>query len=368
MMRKKWKLWLLALVLVLALGGFIINRIQGQTGAESVNAGVQAVTTAAVKNEIRQDLLEVTGTVDAVEKTLVTARIAGVVEGLPVDNGARVQAGQLLAQIDAQPYQSLVTVNEAALSKAQTQLRNTRASYERLRQLHEAGAVSEQDFDNIQAALEVAEADVAAAAAALSNAERDLGNARVSSPIGGLIANRAVVRGQMVSQGMPLMEVHDLSQVYVVVFIGQNELGRIKPGTPAEVTVDAFADRIFKGSLISVNPAVNPQARVFQCKIKADNPDGLLRAGMFARVRIQTGEPETVLSVPEEVLTSRQEQFYVFVPQGDVAQMVPVEIGEVFAGRVEIRQGLTEGQVVINSNINKLKAGDRIQIVTEQGV
>ncbi|MGI6434830.1 MAG: efflux RND transporter periplasmic adaptor subunit [Syntrophomonadaceae bacterium] len=367
-MRSKWKLWLLVLVLVLALGGLIINRIQGQPEAESVNAGVQAVETAAVEKATRQNILQVTGTVDAVEKTLITARVAGIVESLPVDNGARIQAGQTLVQIDDQAYRSLVTINEAALTQAQTKLNSTRASYERLKQLHEAGAVSDQDFEDIQAALTAAEADVSAAGAALSNAQKDLGYTRVSSPISGLVANRAIARGQMVAQGTPLMEVHNLSEVYVIVPIGQSELSNLKPGLPAEVTVDAFADRIFKGSLTSINPAANPQARVFQSKIKVPNPDGLLRAGMFANVKIHTGAAATVLSVPEEALTSKQGQFYVFVPQGDVVKMVAVEIGEVFAGRVEIKQGLAEGQVVISSNVNKLKEDDRIQIVTEQGV
>lgn len=367
-MRSKWKLWLPVLVLVLVFGGLIINRIQGQPEALRANAGVQAVKTAVVEESSRQDVLEVTGTIDAVEKDLITARVAGIVEGLPVDNGAWVKAGQTLLQIDDEAYKSLVIVNEAVLTKAQVQLENTKKSHERLQQLHDAGAVSDEDLENIKAALRVAEADVSAASTALSNAQRDVGYTRVSSPISGLVANRNVVRGQMVAQGTPLMEVHNLAEVFLIVSIGQSELAQIKPGLTAEVTVDAFADSRFTGILTSVNPAASPQARVFYAKIKVLNPDGLLRSGMFASAKIQTGEEKTVLSIPEGAITSKQGQFYVFIPQEDVVEMVPVEIGEIFGGKVEIKKGLAEGQVIINSNINKLKEGDRIQIVTEQGV
>lgn len=247
-------------------------------------------------------------------------------------------------------------------------MNSTRLSHDRLKQLYEAGALSDQDYEDIQTALTAAEADVSAANAALNNAQKDLAHTKVSSPINGLIANRAVIRGQMVAQGTPLMEVHNLSEVFVIISVGQSELGDIKEGLPAEVLVDAFADRIFKGSLTSINPAADPQSRVFLAKIRTPNPDGLLRSGMFARVKIHIGEAKAVLSIPEEAITSKQEEFYVFVPQGDTAKMLPVKIGQIFDGRVEIREGLTEGQTVICSNVNKLKEGDRIQIVAEQGV
>ncbi|NLV20410.1 MAG: efflux RND transporter periplasmic adaptor subunit [Syntrophomonadaceae bacterium] len=367
-MQSKWKWWLLRLILVLALGALIINRIQGQPEFDTANAGVQAVKTAVAEKSQRQNILQITGTVDAAEKDLITARVAGIVESLNVDNGELVGAGQTLLQIDDQAYQSLVTINEATLTQAQTKLNSTRTTFDRMKQLHEAGAVSDQDFENTQAALTAAEADVSAARAALGNAQNDLSYTRVVSPISGLVVNRNVIRGQMVAQGTPLMEVHNLAEVNVIVSIGQSELGNIKLGQPAEITVDAFNDQVFKGTLTSVNQAASPQARVFLAKIKTSNPDGLLRAGMFASVKIYTGEELTVLSVPEEALTSKQGKFYVFVPQGDVVKMAAVEIGQIYDGRVEIKQGLAEGQVVISSNVNKLKEGDRIQIVTEQGV
>lgn len=367
-MRSKWKIGIVVLILVLALGGLILNRIMAQPVTKGVNEGVQTVKTAVAESTPRQNTLQITGTVDAVDRALISARVAGIIESLSADNGDWIQAGQVLVQIDSLPYQSLVEVNEAALIQTQAQLNSTQSALDRMKPLYEAGAVSQQDYENNLAALTAAEADVAKATTAVNNAHRDLGYTQVTSPISGLIANRNIVRGQMVGQGTPLMEVQDLSQVCIYVAIGQSELGNIKPGLDAEVKVDAFANRVFPGTVTSVNPVADPQGRVFMTKITVANPEDLLRAGMFASVKIMTGEETAVLSIPQAALTSKQKQFYVFVPEGDVVKMVPVEIGEVYDGRVQIMSGLTEGQAVITTNINKLKEDDRIQIVTGQGV
>lgn len=364
----KWKWWLIVLAVVLVLGASMINKIQGQSNLKNVNAGVQSVKAAQAEMVIRQNNLNVSGTIDAVEKILISARVAGIVESLNVDNGASIRAGQVLIQIDDRAYANLVEVNQASLIQAQTQLESTRTTYERLKQLHQAGAASDKDFEDIQAALTAAEADVSKAQAALNNSRDDLKNTRVSSPIDGLAANRSVNRGQMVSPGTALMEVQNLAEVYVIISISQSDLGQIKTGMEADVTVDAYPGQTLKGVLTSVNPAADPQARIFQCKIKVPNPDGILRSGMFASAVIHTGEATSILCVPEAALTSKQEQFYVFVPQDNTAKLVAVEIGAIFDGRVEIKQGLAEGQTVITSNVNQLKENDPIQIVPEQGV
>lgn len=368
MMPSKWKLWPWVLIAMLVLGGLVINRMQGQSQTAAVDVGVQAVKTSLVEKVTKQNNLQLTGTVDAVEKALISARVAGIVEALTADNGASIQPGQTLVQIDSQAYTNLTEVSQANLMQAQIKLESTGSNYERIKQLYEAGAASAKDFEDIQAALKAAEADVSKAQAALNNAQRDLENTRVTSPISGVLANRSVARGQMVAMGTPLMEVHNLAEVYVIVAVGQSDLGQIKIGMEADVSVDAYPGHSFKGQLTSINPAANPQARVFQCKIRVPNPDGLLKAGMFANAVIYSGEARSVLSVPEQALTSKQGQFYVFVPQGDVVSLAAVEIGEIFDGRVEIKQGLDEGQSVIISNVNQLKENDRIQILPEQGV
>lgn len=367
-MKRQWKLWLVPLAILLVLGAFKINAMKPQQEDQAGSAAIQAVKTTRTQKITRQEALPGNGTVDPVQKAVITARVAGIVEALQVDNGTGIQAGQTLVQIDDAPYASLVTVCQAALTQAQTKLSNTRSTYNRLQQLHQGGAVSDKDFEDIRAALTVAEADVSSALSALSNAERDQGYTRVSSPIGGLVANRNVVLGQMVAQGTPLMEVQDLSEVFVLVKLGQNEVGKIRAGQTAEITVDAYPDQEFNGVVSVINPAADPEARAFVVKVRVPNPEGQLKSGMFAKVTIFTAEAHTILAVPQEALTSKQGQFYVFVPEGDLAKIRTVTIGEAMDGWVEVRGGLEEGQDVISTNVNKLKEDDHIQVTTGQEV
>ena len=177
----KWKLWLILLVVILTLGGLIVKQMQDQSSLQQADAGVQSVRTAQAEMVTRQSNLNVSGTIDAVEKVLVSARVAGVVEALHVDDGDSIRAGQTLVQIDDQPYANLVEAGKAALRQAQTKLESTRSTYDRLKQLHQAGAASDKDLEDIQAAVTVAEADVSQAQAQLNSYQTDLGNTRVAS-------------------------------------------------------------------------------------------------------------------------------------------------------------------------------------------
>lgn len=367
-MKRHWKRWLVPLAILLVLGAYKISAMKPEKEDQAGSAAIQAVRTTKAQKITRQEALSGSGTVDPVQKAVITARVAGIVETLQVDNGTGIQAGQTLVQIDEAPYASLVTICQAALTQAQTKLSNTRATYNRLQQLHQGGAVSDKDFEDIQAALAVAEADVSSARTALSNAERDQGYSRVSSPISGLVANRNVILGQMVAQGTPLMEVQDLSEVFVLMNVGQNEVGKIKAGQTADITVDAYPDQAFHGVVAVINPAADPEARAFVIKVRVPNPEGQLKSGMFAKVAVFTAEAHTILAVPQEALTSKQGQFYVFVPEGDLARIKAVTIGEALDGWVEVRGGLEEGQDVISTNVNKLKEDDHIQVTTGQEV
>lgn len=222
--------------------------------------------------------------------------------------------------------------------------------------------ISEKDFEDAQTGLNLAEADTAAAAAAAANAEESLRGATVVSPFDGVVSNRNVTLGQMVSAGSSLMAVEDISSVYVVVNVEQKDLGRVKPGLPAEVTVDSFVSRGFAGVVEIINPSANKNARVFETKIKVGNGEGLLKPGMFASVQIKTGEEGEALVVPQNSLVSIQGMFFAFVAEGDRVKRQQVEIGQVIGQLVQIKSGLTAGQKIVVTNVNKLKDQDKIII------
>ncbi len=362
----KWKLWLIPLAIVLVV--VLIKTIGMNSSSETVlNADItQSVLVEEVQQMDQDKALVMNGTAAPYEKAMVTARAAGIVQSLLVENGQEVQAGQALAVLESDAYQTAVQINQAVLSQAETKLSVTRADQERMQTLYNNGAISEKDYQDITAALKIAEADYANASAALTNSQRDLKNTTITAPISGIAANRNVSLGQMLSIGYPLLEVDDISSIYVDVEVRAEDLAQVQPGMAAEVLVSALGDRSFTGAVAIVNPSANAVGRVYAARIKVDNPDYYLKPGMFAQVYINTGESEQILVIPQKALISREEQYYVFSPEGDKAKLQQVEIGEIIEQQVEIIKGLTAGQQVVVSNVNKLKDNDSIIIAGQQ--
>ncbi|KUG04956.1 cobalt/zinc/cadmium efflux rnd transporter, membrane fusion protein, czcb family [hydrocarbon metagenome] len=363
----RWKLlWLLPLAMVAAV---VIMKSMGMNSPSETILTADVTQTVLVEEaqEIDQEkVLIMNGTVAPYEKAQVTARVAGIVQSILVENGQEVRSGQALAVLESGAYQTVVEINQAVLSQAETKLSITRADHERTEVLYNSGAVSEKDFQDLSAALNIAEADYIKASAALANSKRDLENTTITAPISGIAVNRNVSLGQMLSPGYPLLEVQDISSVYVDIEVRAEDLNTVQPGKIAQVSVSALGEQSYSGTVAVVNPSANAVGRVYAARIKVDNPDHALKAGMFAQAHINTGQSESVIVIPQKALVSRQGQYYVFIPEGEQVKLQQVQIGAIIEEQVEIEKGLAAGQQVVVSNVNKLKDGDKIIIAGQQ--
>lgn len=328
---------------------------------------VQTIKVQAVGQVQKENALELTGSIEAVQNAVVCAKTPGRVSEITVENGNRVAAGDILVRVEDADYINQLAASQAVLDKAYTNLASLDRDYNRGKALFQAGAISQKNMDDLENGLKAARADAAAAEASVANAREALAGTAMRAPISGLVANQSVKLGQMLAAGTPVLQVDDLSEVFVVVKVGQKDLDCIKTGLECSVRVDTYPDRMFAGRVMVINPAAEAGSRVFECKIKVDNPAELLKPGMFARASIKIGEAQPVLAVPLEALSSKQGLYYVFIPDGNVAKERKVEIGALMGTMVEIKSGLTGGQIIIVSNVNKLKDGDQIQFFSDQG-
>ncbi len=363
-MKSKWKLWLIPLVAVLVIGVIKGGSIW-QKNENAKEPPIQSVTTAKVERVKVENALALTGSIEAVKESIISAKVStgGRVSSILVQNGDPVAAGRALVTLEQQDFLHILTMRQADLKKAESGLITSQADLQRYQELYQQGAISPKEYEAVEAALQVAEATVSSAAAGVAMAQEDLTNATILSPIGGLVANRNVKAGQMVSaQSGSLMTVQDISSVYVVVNTPQKDLAIIKKGLKAEATVDAFGDKKFTGTVEVINPVANQGARVFETKIKVDNPEQLLKPGMFAKIGVKTGEAVDVLAIPQGALTSKQGMYFVFVPEGNKVKRVQIEIGQIINELVEVKKGLTEGQRIVVTNVNKLKDQDLVTV------
>ena len=299
-------------VLALAFGVLIVLLILGGTVLimTTMNRNM-AVSAGTMRMHLENGLgtrgVTATGVVAPAAQAAIVPRVSGVVQSLDCDVKTKVTAGQICAKIDAQRYQTIVDEKaagmksarallekrEADLSKAKADLERREASPDQRLSARKATDKARAAFESAQSLVEAEKAKVGELALALQNAEINLGAANVVSPIDGMVVARNARLGQTVAPGAntPLFVVAANSDVaQLQVSLRASEIGRVRIGDKAAITVSAYPGREFSGEVLQILP-VEPTGGTGLAAsviITAPNPDGLLGPGMTAMVRIVT--------------------------------------------------------------------------------
>lgn len=362
---KRWKPkhWMIPLVLVVGVtllirsGVFAIGKDQAKAVDNTISVKV-----AEARNIDIVPSLSFNGTLEGQTSATVSAKISGRVEQVLVQEGQAVKAGDPLAKLETVELNNSVRQAGDSVRKAQVNYELAMNDYNRYKKLADIGAVSEQQLDNVKAKLKLAEADLSSAAANQSSAEQQHSYGIIAAPVDGVVANKAVTVGQVVSPGAALMVVQDINQIYAVVNVEQKDLGQVKAGQQASITVDAYPGKVFNGVVEVMNPEAGSASRMFRTKIKIDNAGSELKPGMFANVELVTGDSAQALTVPQAAVVQKQGQYYVFVVDNGKAVRKQVEIGEVTGSTIAVKSGLMPGEQVIITSVSRIKDGDGVRV------
>ncbi len=300
-------------------------------------------------------------------------KVPGNVRTIEVVVGDRVEAGQLIAQLDPTDYQVLLREAEAGLQRARAELRNAQANFDRTRELYENRNVSKSDLDNSRAGAESANALVAAAQQQLEAARLQLSYARLRSPQACTIAGRYVEPNQNVSAGQPVVRVNCGDCAEVLIDVPAAWIGVIRQGAPATVSVAALGSRRFGATVSEVGVAAERGASAYPVTLAIQDDCADIRAGMAAEVQmtIPVGGPEGIL-IPYIAVGEDRDGNYVFV-------LEPVDAGTAESQRYVARRraitiemipnvegipvlaGLDEGDLIATAGVRRLVDG---QVVT----
>lgn len=371
---------LIATVLLLALAacGGGQKPAQGPGGAAPPPAEVGVVTVAMQTAPLTTEL---PGRVEASRVAQVRARVTGIVQKRLFREGSDVKAGQVLFLIDPAPYQAAVDSAKAALAKAQANTMQATAQAKRFKPLREANAISEQDFVNAQAAEAQAEADVAAAGAALRTAQLNLGYATVTAPISGRIGRALVTEGALVSQAeaTQLALIQQIDPVYVnsTQAVADVERLRESAAVAGKATGDSAVVRIVlddgselpqRGRLLFSDLTVDPTSAQVTLRTEVANPRARLLPGMYVRTRLVQGQIAGAMLLPQQAVTRG--------PQGDTVLVVgeggkpaprPVKIGGAAGSQWIVLEGLKPGEQVIAEGFQKMRPGAPVKPVPFSG-
>lgn len=305
-----------------------------------------AVTVAEVKTAPVEDRLSAVGTVQANEQVTIMPEASGLVRAIHFTEGQRVETGTLLFELDDRK-------EKAQLEQARVDLDLARQNAERVEQLAGTRAISKQEIDQVRSQVTLKEAIEAFA-------EKRVAEMRIVAPFAGVLGPRAVSIGQFVTVGEPLVTLTDDSRVKVVYEVPERHVAELRTDQRVELSVAAFADRRFPGQVDLISPRVDEATRTVEVRAVADNPDRLLRPGMFARVETITGSRPAAVVIEERAIVPSLEGFAVYVVTNEVARLREIKLGQRLAGRAEVRQGLDPGQMIVVSGLQKIVDGSAV--------
>ncbi|WP_165857168.1 efflux RND transporter periplasmic adaptor subunit [Marinobacter sp. JSM 1782161] len=337
-------------VLVIAAAG--AGGVWWQQSTEA--SGQQAARPASKVNVVYprmaevQDVVESVGTLQAREDVVLSAEVSGRVVALAFNEGAAVDKGQLLVQLDDRQAR-------ADLQVAEAQLRDARTKYDRASRLQGRGSISQSEVDELRTALSVAEAQRIAASTRLDNH-------RIGAPFAGVVGLTDVSVGTYLDAGDSIATLDAIDPMELTFSIPERYLGQISMGQTLRAGTAAYAGRSFDGALSEMDSRLNPLTRSLPVKAVIDNPDGVLRPGLFMAVSL-TLDTRRALVIPEQAVMTRGDSQYVFLAVDGQARRQPVELGTRSPGRVEVASGLSESDAVVITGQDRLSSGDAVEVI-----
>ncbi len=302
---------MLALAVVVVGGAWLAFRAIRAPRAAAVTIATEALATRDIAQTV-----EATGTVQPVEVVEIKSKASGQILSMPVQLGSVVKAGDLLAQIDAVTVQNQYNQSLAALKAAQADVDISGAAKRRADELFSQEVLTADQHESAVLAFANAQSSLARAHSDLEIARQALHDATVRAPSAGTVIEQDVTKGQVIasatssaSGGTTLLKMADLNRVQMQALVGETDIGNVKPGQTATVTVDAFPNRPFHGEVVKIQPqAVIQQAvTMFPVLIAISNENGLLLPGMNGEVTISIDERSRVLAVPLDAVRTVRE-------------------------------------------------------------
>jgi len=407
---------------------FCIASCEKEKGQQPVKNPV-IVEVAPVKQGTIAKELKFTGSIEANTTVQVYPKITAQIEEMRVDSSDTIKKGNVIALLESDELKAQLAQAEAALetmrakwtqievgarpeelsqtedlvAKAKANLKDAENNYQRMKALFHQGTIAKRQFETAELAYTVAKADlnsaqerlemlregatkedrdalkaqVSQAKAALDFAGIRLSYARITSPIDGTISERFLDPGNLAVPAKALVTIVQMDTVNVIVYFSDNQIRYMERGIQAQLSVAAYPNQVFHGSIDKVSPTLNPETRMLSAEIKVLNERRLLRPGMFTAVTLSVDPHPDTLLVPKEAVLYREEYLektggskgkvrrnnYLFVVENGKAHMRDIVLGHESDTAVEVSEGLKQGEKIVVRGLHQLNDGDMVKVV-----
>lgn len=333
------------LIAAFALMGCASNSTENKQTTAPVEEPAVIVKTATAELQSVNVTETYTSEIKPYKENDITPAVAGLhISKIKVDVGDHVRKGQVL-----------VVMDQTTLKQQELNLATTEDSYNRMKPVHEAGGVSDQQMIQLENQLNLQREVV----------ENLRKNSTILSPITGIVTARNFESGDLFAQ-MPILHIMQINKLKVMANVSEQYYTSVKVGQPVSIEVDIFPGEVFEGKVSRINPALDAATRTFGVEITIPNGKERLRPGMYARATFSMGERENVM-IPDQALQKQtgSSERYVYVIKDGVAEYRFVKDGRRVGDKIEILEGLTAGEQVATTSFTRLINGKKVEVKNE---
>jgi RND family efflux transporter MFP subunit len=352
----------IAIISLLFLIFVVMNLGCTKNEAKVTEEKVMNVKVLAAEMKSFRPFVETIGTLKPNEEVIVSSEVDGIVKNLRVNEGSSVSKGMVLVEINETDYRLEVNRADAALRQAEASLANAKLEYERKATLYKEELVTKQQFDDISARMALADGELDRAKASLSLAKEKLSKTKIYSPLGGIVREKRLTKGDYVRNGSQLLWIVQTDPLKLSFTVPEKDMGKLKIGQDVLFKVDTYPDTEFKGRLGTIYPSLEEKTRTLQVEALVPNHDNRLKPGLFAKVTLYTGQARDIVVVPITAVLYEDSRVKVFIAEGERAKERPVKIGTKYGEYLEIVEGLKKGEMVVVAGQNNLAEGVKMNV------
>ena len=317
---------------------------------ESTAPEVIRVETAVAGESNMSTSRNYSGTVEESSGTVASFTVPGTIQTMNVSAGDFVKKGQLIATVDASSLRNAYDISKAALAEAQD-------AYNRMKMLHDAGAIADIKWVEMEQTLKQAQS-------AEAIARKTLNDGTLYAPISGYVSEKFMDLGMTAAPGLPVVKIVNIDPVKVNISIPENEISSIPTAGEADITVSALGNKRFTGKITEKGVSANPITRAYDVKMTVDNPEGELLPGMICDVTLNTDSTSRSLTVPlDAVMLDSDNSHYVWLDSAGYAIRRNVVTGALTDEGIVINSGIARGDTLIVKGQQKVSRNSRITAI-----
>lgn len=354
---KKITILLLCLFGLFLLFGCKDSGEKKQQGERLINVQVVKAEKKAVR-----PFIEATGSLLPFDESVISAEVDGIVKKVNVDEGKPVSKGMIIAEIDDTDFILEVKRTEAGLRQAEATLINTKTEYERKNALYKEELITKQQFDDVTMRLELADSEVQRAKASLNLAKQRLSKTKIYSPLNGYIKSKRVTSGDFTKTGSPMFNIIQNNPIKLTFNINERDISKVKTNQEVSFTIDSIANKEFKATTYTVYPNLDDKLRTLMIEARASNDQGVLKPGLFAKVKVFTDKEKEVVLIPATSIIYEADTMKAYIVEGNIARMRQLKTGAKYGDFIEVIDGIKDSEIVVVVGQQNLSEGVKVNV------